>query len=311
MKNHLPAKYTCPKCNKISNSKGYFCSFCGNKKEKPDSQFIEYDFDLFPKNTRSTTQNNQQSHKYVSKVIISFALTIVMGLGFYIPYTITKNISQTKPPEVFQVTLTTQPEYKTISLEHALNLKSTVLNQNKNAEFIENNFDIYYESAELYNINKYFQDLMPALVNKALEMPIETIISQTEGNIVFALQGENYIIVMKFKNREYVYSLEKILENTDYKSTVIDDYLLISNNASYLDRNVESYKGSIKNLTSSGYFVDTVKSLPDKGEAFIFIKTKKGVEFFEKTTKITSPSDNLPIGIIIEGDKLKYIDFTF
>src|SRR3989338_10081638 len=141
MRNHLPAKYACPKCNKTSNSKGYYCSFCGNKKEKPDSQFIEYDFDLFPKNTRAFKQNSTVSSKYIQKVIISFSLVLFMGLAFYLPYTITKNITERNKPEIFEINVPQEDKFKTIQITETFDIKSTPLNTGNNAEHVENNFD--------------------------------------------------------------------------------------------------------------------------------------------------------------------------
>lgn len=311
MKNHLPAKYTCPKCKKTSSSKGYYCSFCGSKKEKPDSQFIEYDFDLFPQNQKTTNSSIKHSPVYVKKVIISFAFVMFMGLSFYLPYTITKNLTKHKESEIFEINVTPENKFHTTIITTALDLKSTDLNVGKNSEFIENNFDIYYEANQLYNINEYFQELTPDLTNLATKMTLETISSQIDGNISFAINDNEYILVMKFKNREFAYSLEKILADSKYKTSVIDNYLIISNNSEYLDRNIESYKGSIKNLAKSGYFIDTIQSLPKQGQVFSFIKTAKGLELFEKTVKTKSPSSKLPVGIIIDNDKLYYIDFTF
>lgn len=312
MRNHLPEKYTCPKCNRTSNSKGYYCSFCGNKKEKPNSQFIEYDFDLFPQPLiNAGSFQPRQQKKYIRKVIISFALILFMGLGFYLPYTITKNLTKHEKLEIFEINVSPENRFQTQIIKNKLDLKSTNLNTTKNAEFIENNFDIYYESKELYNINSYFKDKTPGLTDLATKLTVDTIISQTEGNISVAINDDEYIIVLKFTNREFAYSIEKILSETDYKSKVIDDYLLVSNSQNYLDRNIESYKGDTKNLSKSGYFIDTLSVLPETGQVFIFIKNKKGQEYFEKTTGITAPSIRYPIGIIIDDDKLYYKDFTF
>ena len=311
MRNQLPTKYTCPKCDKTSSSKGYFCSFCGNKKEKPDSQFIEYDFDLFPQRHTANSSPHNQTSAYIRKVVISFGLVIFMGLSFYLPYTITKSLTKHKKPEVFEINITPENKFKIVNLQNISNLKSTSLNSTRNAEFIENSFDIYYESNQLYNINEYFEKQAPNLTNLATKMSVNTIVSQTEENISFAIKDDEYIIVIKFKNREFAYSLEKILAETDYKTKVIDDYLILSNSSNYLDRNLESYKGSVKNLAKSGYFLDTLQALPKNGQVFIFIKTARGLKHFEQTLKTSIPTTRLPIGIIIDNDKLYYIDFTF
>ena len=311
MRNQLPTKYTCPKCNKTSSSKGYFCSFCGNKKEKPDSQFIEYYFDLFPQRHTANSSPHNQTSAYIRKVVISFGLVIFMGLSFYLPYTITKSLTKHKKPEVFEINITPENKFKIVNLQNISNLKSTSLNSTRNAEFIENSFDIYYESNQLYNINEYFEKQVPNLTNLATKMSVNTIVSQTEENISFAIKDDEYIIVIKFKNREFAYSLEKILAETDYKTKVIDDYLILSNSSNYLDRNLESYKGSVKNLAKSGYFLDTLQALPKNGQVFIFIKTARGLKHFEQTLKTSIPTTRLPIGIIIDNDKLYYIDFTF
>jgi len=180
-----------------------------------------------------------------------------------------------KKPEVFEINITPENKFKIVNLQNISNLKSTSLNSTRNAEFIENSFDIYYESNQLYNINEYFEKQAPNLTNLATKMSINTIASQTEGNISFAIKDDEYIIVIKFKNREFAYSLEKILAETDYKTKVIDDYLILSNSSNYLDRNLESYKGSVKNLAKSGYFLDTLQALPKNGQVFIFIKRAK------------------------------------
>ncbi len=311
MRNHLPAKYTCPKCNKTSSSKGYFCSFCGNKKEQPNSQFIEYDFDLFPKNTKTPTQTSATSTRYVQKVVISFSLVLFMGLAFYVPYTITKKITEHTKPKILEIDIPEQNKFQTIQIKKLFDIKTSPLNANNNAEFIENNFDIYYESSQLYNINEYFKTLTPEVITTATKMSLDTITSQTVESTAFAIKDNDYIVITKFKNREFAYSLEKILIETSYKTSIIDDFLLISNNKKFIDRNIESYKGSTKNLAKSGYFIDTINSLPKKGQVFVFIKTLKGLKLFEQTTKIKPPTTKLPIGIIVDDDKLYYIDFTF
>jgi len=311
MKNRLPQKYTCPKCNRTSSSKGYYCPFCGHKKEKPDSQFIEYDFDLFPQSVKTANFKNKQKPEYVKKVIISFSLIAFIGLAFYLPYTTTKRLMQKTKPEILQIDVTPKNNFKTIPFTPLNDINSTTLNSTNNAQFIENNFDIYYESNQLYNINQYFKDLVPNITNKVTQMTLDTILAQTDGNITVAIKDNDFVIVLKFQNRDFVYTLEKILKESEYKTSVVDDYLIVSNSKSFLERNIESYKGTIKNLAKSGYFKDTINALPSKGQVFIFIKTIKGLNFFKQTMKIPSPSEKLPVGIIIDDDKLNYIDFTF
>lgn len=316
MQKHLPQGTYCPTCKKKSYSKGYYCPFCGQKREKPNSQFIEYDFDLFPQNPKQTKnkQDLEETKHYVSKVVIAFGLFALMGAGFLIPYKLSERFATDKNTYVLELNLEESNRYKITNTSTTLKTKkSSNLFDNEVTKLIHTEFDLLVMGdIDLANINEFVKNYTENTSEEILNIPFDNILSGVSSATTVIIKDNNFVAFSKSNNLELAFAVESALkEKENFGARIINDYLIIANDKKFLQDQIDTYREINKSISKSGYFLDSINALPQEGQVFVFIKSKIGQEHFENTFGNSLPSSNLPIGIIINDNQMYYIDFTF
>jgi len=240
-------------------------------------------------------------------------MALLMGAGFLIPYKISEKITTSQPEYVLELNLEQPEKYKETNSQTMLNIPETQFFDPEITKLISSDFDILIEAnPEIININDYIKNYAKIKIEDTIKTPFENITDIVSTNTTTIINGDKFVIFSKISSLELAFTIQKLItENDNFHATIINEYLIVSNSEEYLKDQIDTHKGINKSISKSGYFIDTINVLPTKGEAFVFIKTNKGQEHFINTFGDILPSKNLPLGIIINKDKMYYVDFAF